>query len=100
MNCCEPKGYLSLLVLWLIRQGKRTGAEITSEIEKRKGTRPSPGTIYPVLKFLKEKKLVKVNENNHHSLTKLGEEELRMQLNSFIYTFSDFNEMKKCCFNK
>ena len=30
------------------------GQEITDELEKRRGERPSPGTVYPALKLLKE----------------------------------------------
>ena len=31
-----------------------TGTEIALELKKRKGKKPSPGTIYPVLKYMKE----------------------------------------------
>lgn len=90
------KGFLSFLVLWLIRKGKATGAEIASELEKRKGSRPSPGTIYPVLKYLKEKNLVKSDDEKKYSLTRQGEEELQDLISSFLNTFSDMDEMKKC----
>jgi len=74
-----------------------TGAEITEELEKRKGHRPSPGTIYPVLKYLTEEKLLSVDKNKKYSLTKLGEEELDMSLNHFFETFCDVDEMRKKC---
>ena len=48
------KGFLSFLILWIISKRKMTGAEITQELERRRGHRPSPGTIYPVLKYLTE----------------------------------------------
>ena len=35
------------------------GQAIAKEIEKRKGYRPSPGTIYPALKMMREAGLVK-----------------------------------------
>jgi DNA-binding PadR family transcriptional regulator len=91
------KGFLSFLILWLISKKEMTGAEITEELEKRKGHRPSPGTIYPVLKYLTNKELLDVDENKKYSLTKKGEEELEMSLTQFFDTFSDVDEMRKHC---
>jgi DNA-binding PadR family transcriptional regulator len=91
------KGFLSFLILWLINKKKMTGAEITEELEKRRGHRPSPGTIYPVLKYLTEKELLSVDEDKKYSLTKKGKQELDMSLNQFFDTFFDIDEMKKHC---
>ncbi|KYK29297.1 PadR family transcriptional regulator [Thermoplasmatales archaeon SG8-52-1] len=91
------KGFLSFLILWLISKKKMTGAEITNELEKRKGHRPSPGTIYPVLKYLTEEKLLTVDKEKKYSLTKLGEQELDMSLNHFFDTFCDVDEMREKC---
>ena len=55
MKCCDMKGYLSYLILWVLSRKSMTGAEITKELEKRRGKKPSPGTVYPALKELKEK---------------------------------------------
>jgi DNA-binding PadR family transcriptional regulator len=74
-----------------------TGAEITEELEKRRGHRPSPGTIYPVLKYLTEKDLLKIDENKKYSLTKKGKQELEMSLNQFFDTFCDIDEMQERC---
>ena len=74
-----------------------TGAEITEELEKRRGNRPSPGTIYPVLKYLTEMELLAVNENKKYSLTKKGKQELDKSLNQFFDTFCDIEEMRKHC---
>ena len=49
------KGYLTYLILWNLSQTRMNGAQITREFEKRRGTKPSPGTIYPALKELKTK---------------------------------------------
>jgi len=91
------KGFLSFLILWLINKKNMTGAEITEELERRRGHRPSPGTIYPVLKYLTEKELLKVDENKKYSLTKKGEKELDMNINQFFDTFEDIDEMRKHC---
>lgn len=77
-----------------------TGAEITMELEKRKGHKPSPGTVYPVLKTLKEKGLLSVDESKRYSLTKKGQKELDASLNTFFDTFCDIDEMRSCACKK
>ena len=94
---CQMKGFLSFLILWLINKKEMTGAEITEELEQRRGHRPSPGTIYPVLKYLTNKDLLKVDDNKKYSLTKKGEKELEMSLTQFFDTFCDVDEMRKHC---
>ena len=74
-----------------------TGAEITQELERRKGHKPSPGTIYPVLKYLTEREVLKVDKSKKYSLTKKGKEELEMNLNTFFDTFCDIDEMRSQC---
>jgi len=91
------KGFLSFLILWLVSKKKMTGAEITEELEKRRGQRPSPGTIYPVLKYLTEIELLQVDDDKKYSLTKKGEKELDLSLNHFFDTFCDIDEMRSHC---
>jgi DNA-binding PadR family transcriptional regulator len=74
-----------------------TGIEIALELKKRRGRKPSPGTIYPVLKHMKEKNLLSMDENKSYTLTEEGRNNLEEHLNAFMTTFHDFNEMKSCC---
>ena len=74
-----------------------TGAQIAKELEKRKGSKPSPGTIYPVLKELKEEELISCDDNKEYSLTEKGEKELRDACTLFCRQFYDFHDMKQCC---
>lgn len=97
MAHCRMKGFLSFLILWLVSKRGMTGAEMALELEKRKGRKPSPGTIYPVLKNLKDKGLLSMDENKRYSLTKRGRKELEVHLNTFFRTFCDIDEMKSCC---
>jgi len=97
MTHCGMKGFLSFLILWLIHKQSMTGAELAMELEARKGNRPSPGTIYPVLKYLKDKGLLNIDENKRYSLSKLGETELEKNINFFFNTFSDIDEMRAHC---
>jgi len=97
MTHCRSKGFLSFLVLWLVSKESMTGAEIALELEKRKGKKPSPGTIYPVLKHMKEAELLSIDENKRYSLTEKGRKNLETHLDTFIRTFYDIDEMKSCC---
>ena len=94
---CRMKGFLTFLILWLLSKKTMTGAEIAQELERRKGHKPSPGTIYPVLKYLTERELLKVDKAKKYSLTKKGEKELEMSLNTFFDTFCDIDEMRSHC---
>jgi DNA-binding PadR family transcriptional regulator len=91
------KGFLSFLILWLVSKKSMTGAEIALELEKRKGHKPSPGTIYPVLKDLKDKGLLSVDQNKRYSLTKRGKKELEVHIKTFFETFCDIDEMRSRC---
>ncbi|MFH1722543.1 MAG: PadR family transcriptional regulator [Candidatus Altiarchaeota archaeon] len=94
------KGYLSYLILWILSKGDMRGSEIAKELEKRRGTKPSPGTIYPALKELKEKGLVSVDKKKTYSLSKKGEKELNNACVTFCQMFYDMKEMSKCCCKK
>ena len=96
MSHSRMKGFLSFLILWLVHKKNMTGAEIALELEKRKGRRPSPGTIYPVLKHLKDAGLLSIDESKCYSLTKRGRKELEAHLNTFFQTFCDIDEMRSC----
>jgi PadR family transcriptional regulator, regulatory protein PadR len=93
MECCDMKGYLSYLILWIINKHKMTGSEITTELEKRRGTRPSPGTIYPALKELHKKGYIISDKNKVYSITAKGEKELDRTCNMFCKMFYDVHEM-------
>jgi len=99
MAVCETKGFLTFLLLWLLSKNSMTGAEVAMALMKRKGTKPSPGTIYPALKYLKDKDLVEITEEKRYSLTGKGKKELQFHLKAFFKTFSDIDEMKSCCRN-
>ena len=91
------KGYLTYLILWILGKTSMNGAEIGRELEKRRGTKPSPGTIYPALKELKKKGMIDVDKNKYYSLTKEGEKELKSACNFFCKIFYDMKEMSDFC---
>ncbi len=97
MECCEMKGYLTYLILWNLSKNNMNGAEITREFEKRRGTKPSPGTIYPALKELRNKGLIEVDDNKTYSLTINGKNELTSACKLFCKIFYDATEMSNFC---
>ena len=73
-----------------------TGVEIALELEKRRGKKPSPGTIYPVLKHLNEADILSIDKDKRYALTEKGKKALEVHLDAFINTFYDIDDMKNC----
>lgn len=89
--CCDMRGMLSFLILFLLSKKSMHGQEIADEIGKRKGVKPSPGTIYPALKSLKEARLIeekKIGKTISYSLTNEGKKVLKASKQKFCKTFS------------
>ena len=73
---------------------------VSQEIKKRRGTKPSPGTIYPVLKSLNQSSFIEKVPNGSkakkYRLTKSGEKELKESTRKFVSIFCDMGgEFKK-----
>ncbi|MBI2631588.1 PadR family transcriptional regulator [Candidatus Pacearchaeota archaeon] len=86
------RGMLSFLILFFLSKKEMNGQEISQEIEKRKGDKPSPGTIYPALKNLKEEGLIKENKigkSINYNLTNEGRKALKVAREIFCKTFMD-----------
>jgi len=86
------RGMLSFLTLFLLSKKPMHGQELAEEIGKRKGSKPSPGTIYPALKSLKEAKLIHEKAEGKkivYSITKEGEKTLALSKQMFCRTFKD-----------
>ena len=66
------------------------GQELANEIANRKGEKPSPGTIYPALKSLREMGFISEEKEGKtivYSLTEKGENALKMAKRKFIKIF-------------
>jgi len=93
--CCDMRGMLSFLLLFLIEKKPMHGQEIADELEKRRGERPSPGTIYPALKALKEAGFVKEKKEGKtisYTITAKGKEVLKVSKERFCRTFTEVFE--------
>jgi DNA-binding PadR family transcriptional regulator len=81
---------LGFLILFLVSRKSMHGQEIADEIAKRKGERPSPGTIYPALKNLREIGFIdekKEGKTIVYSLTPRGQNALKIAKRRFTRTF-------------
>jgi PadR family transcriptional regulator, regulatory protein PadR len=86
------RGMLGFLILFLLSKEPMHGQAIADEIAKRKGEKPSPGTIYPALKNLREAGFIGEENNKDgktivYSLTPRGEGALRIAKRRFPRTF-------------
>jgi DNA-binding PadR family transcriptional regulator len=86
----EMKGFLSFLILHELGQKRLCGEDLAKKIGKRKGTILTPGTIYPALKKLRNKRLVKFKRFGRkkvYELTPNGKKELRSLYKLFARYF-------------
>ncbi|MFT4311265.1 MAG: PadR family transcriptional regulator [Candidatus Woesearchaeota archaeon] len=90
MEILEFKGLLSFLILHELKYRSLNGVFLAEKIGKRRGSKLTPGTIYPALKKLRNKKLVSVSvkgREKYYKLTKKGESELNNQYKLFSRYF-------------
>lgn len=88
------RGMLSFLILFLLSKKEMHGQEIALELEKRKGDRPSPGTIYPALKTLRENSLINEKRKERgkviiYSISAQGKKVLKIAKQKFCRAFLD-----------
>jgi PadR family transcriptional regulator, regulatory protein PadR len=90
-ECCDMRGMLGFLILFLLSKKPMHGQEIADELAKRRGDRPSPGTIYPALKSLKYAGFVseeeKVGKTITYCLTPRGTKAFQIAKRRFTKTF-------------
>ena len=90
------RGFLTFTVLRLISKKSMSGDEIRDELEQRKGSRPSPGTIYPVLKSLVENgwivEIGKSGKEKKYGITPKGKKEVEAATARFVSLFCDMKE--------
>ncbi len=94
-GCCDMRGMLSFLILWLLSKRSMYGDELASEIGKMKGGKPTPGTIYPALKQLKKSGAVSSRKEGRkvvYSLTEKGEKGALEALDYFCMAFGEIFE--------
>ena len=91
-GCCDMRGMLSFMIMWILSKGEMYGQEIAGELAKRRGGKPNPGTLYPALKELENKNVVTSRiqgRRRFYSLTTEGEKELKTACNYFCKAFGE-----------
>lgn len=91
-ECREMRGLLSFLILFLLSKRELNGDELACELERRRGVKPNPGTIYPALKELLRRGHVVFTAKGKqkvYRLTPSGLKSLKTAVALFKKTFSD-----------
>lgn len=84
------RGMLSFLILHLLMEEEMYGSEIARKIEKLRGIKPNPGTLYPALKKLKRSGSIMSEKRDGtviYSLTLKGRSELETATAKFVEIF-------------
>lgn len=86
------RGMLSFRILWLLSKKPMNGQEISKELGRRRGTNPTPGTLYPALKELRTKGLVEMEREGRkttYTLSEKGKEGLEEACRYFCNAFGE-----------
>ena len=89
---------LSFHVLWLLSRKPRHGEDISKELAKKRGCKPKAGTIYPALKDLKSKGLIRGEKKGKtivYSITPEGKKVVKNSCDYFYHTFGEIFENYK-----
>jgi PadR family transcriptional regulator len=89
---CDMRGMLSFMILWLLSSRPMNGQVLAGEIGKRRGDKPNPGTIYPALKELVNRGLIKGHAEGRtivYELTASGRSSLAKSLEYFERVFGE-----------
>ena len=73
-TCCDMRGYLSFTILWLLKKKPLYGQELSDELERMRGTKPNPGTIYPALKELEKQGSITAQKEGRRKVYMLTEQ--------------------------
>lgn len=91
------KGFLKFQILHELRGQKLCGDELAQIIGKKKGSKLTPGTIYPALKYLRRKKLIhhrKYGRKKLYDLTDHGKEEYKIAKKNITKIFKEIFKSK------
>ncbi|MDW7727753.1 MAG: PadR family transcriptional regulator [Candidatus Methanoperedens sp.] len=96
-ECCDMRGMLSFLIMWFLSKRPMYGEEIAQELEKMKGNKPTPGTIYPALKHLQNNGLVTSQKDGRNIIYSLTEKGATTSKQAFEYFCNMFEPVFNDC---
>lgn len=79
MNCSMLRGFLKIVVLKALGDGPKSGYSLMKFVEEKVGSKPSPGSMYPLLDNLSKDGLVEVKgvgRTKEYKLTITGKHDL------------------------
>ena len=94
-SCCDMRGMLSFQILWELSKKAMNGQELARQIAERRGSQPTPGTIYPALRDLAVRKLIDGASDGKqvvYTLTEAGKQGLVEACRYFYRAFGDIFE--------
>ena len=94
---CDMRGMLSFMILWMLSNRPMNGQIIAGEIGKRRGDKPNPGTIYPALKELANRGLIKGHVEGRtivYELTVTGQSSLAKSMEYFERVYGEILHQK------
>ncbi|MDO8123934.1 MAG: PadR family transcriptional regulator [Candidatus Hermodarchaeota archaeon] len=97
-DCCDMRGMLSFQILWELGKKPMNGQELAEQIGLRRGSKPTPGTIYPALKELSNKNLISGKREGRqviYTLTDEGRTGLEVATQYFYRVFNEIIEAGK-----
>jgi DNA-binding PadR family transcriptional regulator len=95
---CDMRGMLSFTILWMLSNRPMNGQALAGEIGKRKGDKPNPGTIYPALKELVNRRLIEGHAEGRtivYEITATGRANLARSLDYFQRVFGEMLQDKR-----
>ncbi len=100
-TCCDMRGFLSFTIMWILRKKEMYGQELAQELERMRGTKPNPGTLYPALKELEKQGMVDAKREGRkkiYTLTEAGHkgamEACEYFCTVFGEVFEEYNQIK------
>jgi DNA-binding PadR family transcriptional regulator len=97
-HTCDMRGMLSFHILWHLSREPMHGDRLAEELGKKRGDKPKAGTIYPALKDLSKKGLIKGEKHGKlivYSLTPEGKKAVSSACEYFCHTFEEIFESYK-----
>lgn len=94
-DCCDMRGLLTFQILWELGKESLSGQQIAEKIAHRRGTKPTPGTIYPAIKDLREEGLIEGDQDGReifYTLTESGEKAREESARYFYQAFGNIIE--------
>ena len=86
------RGFLSFSLMWILRKKEMYGQELAEELERMRGTKPNPGTLYPALKELEKQGMVETRKEGRkkmYKLTQIGHTGVMEACEYFCTVFGD-----------